>query len=357
MSALAGIFQKGGYHYRTIPDVIALLPKGMQHAADVAMKCVLWLKARGKLDETATDKELANVSEQMAREAAEEKGVDYQGDRGWSPSLMQKGLHAVDVELRKIGVPPLVQRKSGIGMRGRRQITVMPLAGKEKGEKAADDPPAAGPPPAPPPEKEKTGETTTTDGGSSSSLASLPGTGPEWPPELLDAIGLVPGLSAARLGGWVQLAGIELAIRVVAWLRIWLAHPNPDKRPKGAFWAERALSNWRAKLEAGLLTMEDVDQEIEAKRRKWGPKSAPKDNAAEKARREAERAEEQAQAARDKRLREAWGVLRPDEQAEILAGVLEARPEIRRFKPESPFVMAPCLEELERRQAEAHPRE
>jgi hypothetical protein len=203
MSTLSGLFQRGGYHYRTIADVIALLPKGMQHAADVAIKCVLRLKARGKLDETATDNELAGESERMARELAEQYGVDYEGVRGWSAALMQKGLHAVHVELGKLGVP-LIDRKSGIGMHGRRLITVMPLAAR------------GDPPPGPPPDPEKTGETATTDAGSSSSLSIEQGTGsdrtgPAIDPAILTrARDLLPSVRAGKVVDAILVYGPEL---------------------------------------------------------------------------------------------------------------------------------------------------
>jgi len=96
------------------------------------------------------------------------------------------------------------------------------------------------------------------------------------PPELLDIVGLLPDLSRERVQGWVALAGgLELALRVAAWLRIWLLHPRTENRPRGAYWAERALLEWRKKLDLGFLTMADIDQMIEAKRRKWAPRPSP----------------------------------------------------------------------------------
>ena len=193
---LAGLFQPGGFTYRTIADVIALLPRGMQHAGTIAAKCVLRLHARGELDETATDAELARESERMAEELAAEHGVDLDGNRGWSASLIQKGLHAIHVELGKLGVP-LIDRLSGIGMHGRRQIVIKPLAGRGTPRTEAQ---ATGPPPAPPPEKKS--ETATTGAGSSSSFASLIGTGTDRiGPDPTDGPELRPGLVERRRPG------------------------------------------------------------------------------------------------------------------------------------------------------------
>lgn len=349
MSAMDGVFQKGGFHYRTIPDAIALLPRGLQHAATVAMKCVLRLKARGKLDETATDAELARESGRMAEELAAEYGVDYEGVRGWSPSLVQKGLHALDVELRKLGIP-LIGRESGLGMHGRRQITIRPLAGREKKPETADAPGAVGPPPAPPPEDRR--DTTTDGGASSSSLASPPGGEEALPPDLAGAVGLLPDLSAERLRGWVALAGPELVGRVVAWLRAWRDHPRPECRPRGAFWCEKALLHWKEKIERGHLTMADVDAQIEAKARKWAPKAPPPAAGAS-----ASDPSEAAEKAREKRLRAAWGLLPDPEREAIRAAALAANPALRKLGPK--FLEVACLEELERRldPVEPHPRE
>lgn len=146
-----------------------------------------------------------------------------------------------------------------------------------RGLKPARDPGPASPPappPAPPPEekREKNETTTTGEPPSSSSLASLPGG--EFPPDLLDAVDLVPGMSRERLQGWVALAGVELTRRVVAWTRIWGHHPRPEKRPASARWAEEALLSWKRKLDLGFTTLRDIDDEIALKRRKWGPKPA-----------------------------------------------------------------------------------
>jgi hypothetical protein len=172
MSALAGLFVPGGHHYRTVADLIALLPRGMQHAATVAVRCVLRYQARNELEKLKpTDEDFAAESERMAREEAEENGIDYEGRRGYGPDFMQKGFKAIHIELGKLGVP-LINRRSGIGMHGRRVIEVLPvLAGKKK---RLAEPAAAGPPPGPPPGDRRDRRDTTTDAGSSSSLGSAP---------------------------------------------------------------------------------------------------------------------------------------------------------------------------------------
>ena len=354
MSTLAGLFQRGGHPYRTVPDLIALLPRGRQHAATVAMRCALRLKAKGKLDETATDKELARESERMAQEA----GKDYEGRRGWSPSLIQKGLHALHVELGKLGVP-LIGRKSGIGMAGRRLITIEPLAGREPPPSA----PAAAPPPAPPPVD--SADTTTDWPASSSSQAPPIGTGPDrtdptdrpgLPAELLAAVDLVPGLSRERLTGWLLRAGAELAIRAAVWLRIWLCHPDPKSRPETPRWAESALERWKAELDRGTLTLEDIDATIAAKRKKWGhrdPEAQARAAAEAAAKARAEAAAQAEAKARDRRLRAAWGDLSDAQRDAIRATVAQANPGVRRL---APIVLEGlCLAELERRQAAEAP--
>ena len=367
MSALSGLFVKGGHEWRPIAEVIALLPRGTQHAATVAMQCALRFELRSELKQLKpTDEDFADESERMAREQAEKHGIDYEGRRGYGPDFMQKGLHAIDVLLRALGLP-LIDRKSGIGMHGRRVIEVLPvLRGKKDKEgaegRAADDP-AADPPPGPPPdpekeEKEKKGETTTTVlPRSSSSFAPLPEDGPGLPPGLLDAVGLVPGLSGELLRGWVLTFGPELTVRGVAWLRVWLRHPDATKRPghhgNAVWWTEKAMLDWKRRIDRGLMTLDGIDELIAAKERKWAPRAAasradPEKEAAEKARQGAEKAREEA-------LRERWGLLADAEREEIEAEVRASNPGLARFRP---MFEAACQAELERRESpEPHRRE
>lgn len=247
MSALGALFQPGGHRYRTLPEVIELLPKGLQHRATVAYRTAMKLLAMGELDERATDRRMAELS-------------------GWSPSLIQAGLHALDVVLGKIladqGQPPVIERTRA---HGRRTIIPGPLAGR--GDKPA--------PPAPP----QSFENKTTDGQGGKSSSSSTETGerpPDLTPALLDAVGLLPDISAETLTGWVILArGTELAELAAAWLRAWLGHPRPENRPRTAYWAEKAILEWRRKLDAGTITLADIAAQVEAKARKWAPRPAP----------------------------------------------------------------------------------
>jgi hypothetical protein len=268
-------------------------------------------------------------------------------------TFVQKGLATLS--------PPVVDdhgnvKRPGLGLidrtrrGGRRLIAwVKGLKPSVRGKK--EDPPAA-PLCTPPPEKRGDQETTTTGNASSSSLASLPGTGRELPEELVDAVGLVPDLSRERLTGWVAIGGLELARRVVAWLRIWLCHPRAEDRPREAIWAEKALVGWRRKLELGFITLADIDQQIAVKVKKWGPKpvttrAEPKEDPAVKAREEA----------KERRIREAWGLMPEPEKEAIRAAVRAEQPGIVRFEGSRPIVFeSACLAELAERLEAAEPR-
>ena len=161
------------------------------------------------------------------------------------------------------------------------------------------------------------------------------------PADLVGAIGLVPDLSRERLLGWATVFGAELARRAAAWLDVWLKHPRSEKRPQSASSAECALRDWKAKLDLGHLTVEDIDRQIEAKRQRWLPKvaGASKDDSAE-------RAAVAAAEAREKRLRERWGQLGDGEREAIRAAVRAANPGLHRW----PAMLEPLyLAELERR--------
>jgi hypothetical protein len=178
MSSLAGLpdlFQRGGFTYRTVPDFIDRLPKGLQNAATVVWKCCMRFLASRELDERATDFRFAE-------------------DTGWSQSLIQKGLHTLEhpfeiVETKegpeRRELPPLIERQRA---HGRRTIIPKPLAGRGT--------PLVEPSPPAPPLREIQ-ETATTGGPSSSSPVSIPkeveGPKPTAPPELVArACKLVP---------------------------------------------------------------------------------------------------------------------------------------------------------------------
>lgn len=174
MSAMGALFQPGGLTYRTVPDAIDLLPKGVQQAATVAQKAVMRRLAEGKLDETATDRALAEES-------------------GWSPSLIQKGLHAMEVLARQMGLAPLVKR---VRAHGRRTIIPSPLAGR--GTRLET-------PPAPPP-SDRRDTSTEPDRSTSSPFPHFGGEpAPEAPPELVGrACDLIPEATPTWVAAMVR---------------------------------------------------------------------------------------------------------------------------------------------------------
>jgi hypothetical protein len=222
MSALAGIFAKGGHHYRPVPDQIDRLPKGLRHAATVAYRAVMKRLADGQLDESATDNRLGE-------------------EMGWSDSLIQKGLNALDRQMEKLGLPPLIERKSGIGMAGRRQIIPAKLAGSRA--EPTD------PPPAPPPVDGNRKDTTTEAPSSSSPQTTPEKTEPtrDVPtPELVDR--------ACRL--ILEATPEWVAAMVAAFNADWFARAldvaeRRNKRPGNApvtkrRFVHRTLLNWQA---------------------------------------------------------------------------------------------------------------
>jgi hypothetical protein len=267
-------YRPDGDLYDQMPRVIHTLEPTYLRSAYLVASVVCNADKRGELDgdqaELLTNREIR-------------RRVEAETGRRYSLSFIKKGLFALHRVLGEKGLA-LIDR---IRQHGRRVISLV-RGIREKGKDKMPGPgepilPPAAPLCTPPPEKRGGEETTTTRDPSSSSLASLPGGGPgpptaeaELPPELVNAIGLVPDLSREKLEGWVRRFGLELTRRAVAWLRIWLCHPRPEKRPQVAFWAEKALVSWKAQLERGELALADVDHEIEAKRRKWSPKVAPR---------------------------------------------------------------------------------
>jgi hypothetical protein len=324
MSALDAIFAKGGQPYRPVPDQIDQLPKRLRHAATVAWRAIMKRLARDELDESATDRRLGE-------------------EVGWSDSLIQKGLNALDRQMEKIGLKPLIERHRGIGMAGRRQIIPAKLAGSRK--RATDDPEGSDP------------VSEAKDDDAPAVVAVPPvdqgrgaGGATELPPGIAGAVGLVPDLSRECLLGWIAKFGAELAAKGVAWLRIWLSHPDTRKRPQVASWAEAALREWKAKLDLGHITTADIDATIAAKVKRWGPKPKTSQAAADDAATKAREAQEHA---REQRLRGLWAALSEGKRQEIRAKVKAENPGIGRW---GNMLEPLCLAELERRQAAEEPR-
>ena len=238
MTALAGISRKGGLLFRQVPDVIELLARSEQFLATVVIKCIQRFQVNGELATMPTDEDFARESARMAQES----GIE--GNRGVSPRSIQKGLHAVEVELGKLGVP-LIRRTSGIGMHGRRRIEVLPLAGQESSAEASADPP-----PGPPPEYRREIRETTTDGrSSSSSLRITPptpeGTGELAPAELIArACKLVPKATPGRVIDAASVYGAEWVSRALD--RVEERNRKPgNKEVRSWGFVLNTLANWR----------------------------------------------------------------------------------------------------------------
>lgn len=305
MSA-ADIFAPGGLTWRAIPDAIDRMAKGVQHRATVAWKAVMRRLRDGTLDGSATDIELGE-------------------EAGWSPSLMQAGLH----ELDKAG---LIERKSGIGMHGRRQIIPKLLAGR--GTARSD--PSPGTPPAPPPEDR--GDTTT-DAGSPSSSSPV-GPGPEAsmpaidPALIVRARALLPRVKVGKVVDAILVHGADRVARALA------AAEEHGRKP-----GNTPVSSW------GFIirTLERMKREDEAEA--MAPTIAaadppPKDLTAKTLRAAAD-AEQKAEKEREHRLRARWEALPESEREAIRAAVKAENPSLARW----PNMLEPLyLAELERRE-------
>jgi hypothetical protein len=218
MSSLAGHFKPGGFTYRTVPDVIDGLPKGLQHAATVVYRCIMRFLARGELDHRATDKAMAD-------------------DCGWSESFVQKGLHALHVVLGEMGTPAIDRERA----HGRRTIIPAPLAGRGT---AGPVPDAASPPRTPPEERRDT-----TTGGASS---SPPRIAPEDPGSRIGAIDpalveracrLVPLATPGRVAEVVAKYGAEWVSRALDVVEKRNRKPG-NKRVESWGFVLRTLKNW-----------------------------------------------------------------------------------------------------------------
>jgi len=264
---------------------------------------------------------------------------------GRSCSFVQKGLYALDV---KLDVLDRTRKHGGRFLGWVRGLK--PALGSKKGKKADDPAPLC----TPPPEREIQ-ETTTTGKPSSSSFASLPGEETELPPELVEAVGLVPGLTEGQLLEWIRRYDFELTRRGVDWLKAWLCHPEPSRRPgangNAVYWTESALLGWKRELDLNIKGLEDIDQQIDAKRRKWGHRDPAAQARAEAERKAKARAELERTAAEDirtARLGAAWSALDEARREEIRAAVKAAHPHLARWPS---MLEDECRLELERRQA------
>ncbi len=284
--------------WRKVPDAIDRLAKGDQHAATVAYRAYRRRERDGTLDETATDAALGEES-------------------GWSASLLQKGAHALDVLLGKLGCP-LIGRRSGLGMHGRRQITLLPLAGEGKSE-AAD----AGLPPGPPSSETRD---TTISGGSSSS--SIPGPGPPLaavdPALVARACALIPKATPGRVVDAVANHDAEWVARALD--RVEERNRQPGNKPVRSWgFVLGILSRWRK--EGGPPP----------------PDQAPKPQASPRPAQTIE--ETAAEDIRNARIRAAWDALDEERRQSLRNAVLKDSPHLIRWPR---MIEAECLARIER---------
>jgi hypothetical protein len=264
-------FKPNGDDYFSLPVHVVAGLEPFWRTAALEVGAALMILAREENNFDPTSREIA------ARLPSNRGQAEGSPPGHRSISFVQKGLAILDGPVLdddgKV-VRPGLDLIDRVRRGGKRFITWVKGLKPRRGPKEKET--STGPPSTPPEQIKIQIQTTTTREPSSSSLAALPGNGPELPADLLDAVGLVPDLSRERLLGWVRLADPELARRVVAWLRAWLRHPRAENRPRGAFWAEKALLRWKDGLDRGELTFADIDQMIAAKERKWVPKPAAK---------------------------------------------------------------------------------
>lgn len=314
-------FKSGGDPYFAIPvDVINKLPTFWRTAAMEVAGAIMILAREGNFHPTA-----AEIAARLPSDCRQPKGSPP-GHR--SISFVQKGLHALDVLLR------LLRRTR---RRGRRYLDWI------KGLVPRNEARAARPedPPAPPSggKKEELRDTTTREPSSSSSISTPEGTG-EPDPAGLDALyrrarELVDGVSR----GDVRAAILRFTAE---WVGKALDVMERRNRKPG-----NARKPWGYVLGILLNRQEKGDWPDDPK-----PAAAA---AAVKAADPAEEEREAAEKAREKALRERWGLLTEPEREAIEAEVRASNPGLARFRP---MFEAACMARMDERQAaDPHRRE
>lgn len=312
MSALGAarppLFRPGGDPYTPLPDAVYQLPLFWLRSAVLVGRVLVKAERENRLDESLTTK-------RIVAEIKEATGLEV------SESFVQKGLYA----LHKLA--DIIDRQRS---HGRRIITfIRGLAARPK--KTAD--------PADPPNPPKTDfETETTDERPSSSLSPNPGDPdrPTAPQELIDrACRLVPKSTPGRVIDAVNVYGVEWVAKALDRVeeRNRRARTTGDKPVRSWGFVLGILANWRKE---GGPPPDD-------------PVPAPPPTTRATTTEEVDPAEE----ARERRIREAWGLLTEAEREEIRSKVIADNPGIGRW----PAMLEPvCLAELERRQAAELPR-
>jgi hypothetical protein len=284
--------KKGGDTYRMVPDGIQRLPKGLRNRATEGYKCIMRFLARGELDP------MNATNPAMAAEA------------GWSLSFMKDAFRIlaepyelVETErgVEKIPLPAFIIRDP---QRGRRQF----LPGIGLAKKGTS--PAPAPLCTPPPEKREDQETTTTGGGPSSSPEIAPdGTGGrrETPaPELVDrTCRLIPEATPEWVAAMVAVFPSEWFSQALD--EVEDRNRKPGNRP---VYRRRFVT---IKLES-WAAQGGPPRRVKAAPAAAAKPEAPKDDPAE--------------IAREKRLREKWGLM-PEPEKEAIRAAVRAEKGVR----------------------------
>lgn len=308
----ADLYRDGGEPYVQFYRLVFGLPAGEFQSAVRVLEILLDALTAKELDERLTTQEII-------------ERIRGRCKRAFSVSFIQKGLRI----LERLGI---IGRKR---YRGRRLIGfLMALAGRKKGAaKDGDD--------------RATVDVVGSNSNPEKEAPAPAAVAKELPADLAGAVGLLPGMSREKLTAWVALVGEDLVRRGVAWARVWLLNPRPELRPRESYWLEKTLIAWRRKIDAGEQTLQDVDDTIAVKVRKWAKEPARTPS------RTPEAAEaEEADKARELALRGQWAALSEGEREEIRRTVRAATPGIHRL---GRIFEAACLAEMERRSGAGPP--
>lgn len=324
MDAPAGFgkphYREQGDLYAQIPEAVWCLPRKYLRAGLVVVRVLIDADRRGRLDDRLTTAELIALIE---RETGNKFGATF----------VKKGLYALHRVLKEMGVQVIDRARKG----GRRIISfVRGLRESGKGKQRRQGSPILSPP-LPPEDK---GETRTTGSPSSSSSPDTPGKTDRADHAIVDALyrrarELVDDVSPGDVRAAVDAHSAEWVGRALGVMERRNRKPGNVRKPWGYV--------------AGILRNR-------AEKGDWPDEPAPVSTAPVPPKPSGPDPSDAAEKAREKRLREAWGVLPETDRAAIRAAVRAEQPTLHRF----PTIFdGACLHELGRRldQVEPHARE
>jgi hypothetical protein len=320
-------YREGGDLYDQISRLIYTLePTYLRSALHVA-SVIYNADKRGELD---GDRAELLTNREIRRRIEAETGQRF------SLSFINKGLYALHRVLGAKGLA-LIDR---IRRHGRRVIRlVRGIRERSNAKQPGPGEPIIPPSTPPDPLQRQIQGTTTTEGPSSSSLQTSPRETERPDPAVVDALydrarQLVDDVSRGDVRDAVEVFTAEWVGKALDVVERRNRKPGNARKPWGYV--------------AGILLNR-------SKKGDWpdDPAPAPKAAAAKVAPEAAaaEKAAQDAEKARDERLRAAWGLLGDAQQDAIRATVLAANPHLRQLPPS--MLKAECLEELGRRQAES----